>query len=404
MEQPSISPGLSDWKNRLESDSRNPVFLKNLQWDLPEGIILDPVYDAASLGPEHHYLREFHTYWRQTRPEEHRPVLKVSSMLAKGLTKAEVQQSETLGFSSWVGNTAPEGHSAPHEIPFINDPVSESLRMGKITESLEQLLKGEVPETIEINSTAFHNAGANAVQDIAYCLTLAAHYRELLGNSHFEAIAGKIVLHLSIGSFLFPEIARLRALRLLWMNFTSQSGMDKLPGIVQAESSLRDWSKTDPDGNLLRQTASAMAAIMGGADNILIHPHTLDPSLAAEAIRLSVNQSHLALEEAKLSSVFDPGSGSYLIEILTHKLAVKAWELFCEWQKTSLHEKLRTGFFVKMAEQEAKKIRSDFASGKRSMIGVNKHPSGLSRPCGAWPGENPSTTDFPFFTPVFLDA
>lgn len=403
MEEPSISPGLSDWKNRLESDSRNPVYLKNLQWELPEGIILDPVYDADCLGLEHNYLQEFHRYWIECKPE-FRPAIKASSLPAKFLGEEEVGKAESLGFTAWVGDVSPAGHSLPLERPFLSDPVSESLKKGKKSDSLRNWMQGDRPESLEINATAFHHAGANGAEDLAYCLSLAAHYREMLGEKHFAELAENIILKISAGTSLFPEIARFRALRLLWMNFTSRCGLGKLPGNIQAESSLREWSKTDPDSNLLRHTASVMAAIMGSADSILIHPHTLDPAMAAGAIRLSVNQCHLALEEARLSSVFDPGSGSYLIEILTHKLAVRAWELFCQWQSIPLHEKLSSGFFVKLAEKGAEKLRSDYAGGSKIMTGVNKHPSALSRPCPAWPVEKPEEAEFPSFSPVFLDA
>jgi hypothetical protein len=401
--QASISPGLADWKMRLESDARNPVNLKNLQWELPEGITLDPVYDAGSLGSEHAYLRDFHEWWKGSQPHK-KMMLKVSALPASNLSESEITDTEKLGFSAWVGEKMPTGHSLPLENPISLDPISESLIKGHWTDSFQNLRKGIVPEHLQISATAFHNAGANAAEDLAYCLSLAAHYRELLGAERFSAIADTILIHLSTGTPLFLEIARLRAMRLLWMNFTYRCGMEKLPGRIQAESSLLEWSKTDTDGNLLRHTASTMAAIMGGADSLLLHPHTLEASMATEAIRLSVNHGHLALEEARLSSVFDPGSGSYLIEILTHKLAQKAWELFCLWQEVSLEDKLQNGFFVKKAEAGAARIRKNYEEGRISLIGVNKHPSGLSRSCPAWPIQAAEGGEFPALSPFFLDA
>jgi hypothetical protein len=398
-----ISPGLQQWKTGLESDLRNPIHLENLRWHLPEGISLDPLYDAGSLGPEHAHLQEFHQYWKSCKPHW-KLQLKVSSLPASGFTAEETKEAERLGFVAWVGNTPPSGHSLPSENPFLGDPVSESLSLGQFSDGLKKIMAGEIPAELHINSSAFHNAGASPVEDLAYILSLAAHYRELLGDEAFAAMANKIVLHLSTGSSLFLETARLRALRLLWMNFTSKCGLEKLPGNIQAESSLIDWSKTDPDGNLLRHTAAVMASLLGAADALLVNPHSLDPALAMDAIRQSVNLGHLSMEEAQMSKAFDPGSGSYLIETLTHELSKKAWNLFCQWQEISLEEKLRSGFFVKMADAGAQKLRLDFAEGRRVMTGVNKHPSPLSRPCPPWPSENPAEVDFPALKPVFLDA
>ena len=397
-----ISTSLKKWKEQLESDSRNPVYLQNLQWEPAGGITLDPVYDSGSLGPEHGYLKEFHSYWKASRTD-FRPVLKASSLTAKSLNVQQIAESEKLGFAAWTGPRISTNHTLPLEIPFADDPISESLKSGKISASLQALMQGKTPEALEINATAFHHAGAGPAEDLAYCLSLAAHYHELTGDA-FPNLASNLVLHVSTGTTLFLEIARLRAMRLLWMNFTSRCGMEKQAGKIQAESSLREWSKTDPDSNLLRHTASAMAGILGGADSILIHPHTLDEAQAMDAIRQSVNLGHLALEEAGLSASFDPGSGSYLIEILTHELSKKAWELFCEWHLVPLEEKLRSGFFVRLAENGAEKLRDEYSAGKRVMTGVNKHPSPLSRPCPAWPVDAVTAGEFPALSPVFLDA
>lgn len=403
MEQKTISATLKNWKEQLESDSRNPVYLKNLQWEPVEGIVLDPVFDAGSLGPEHAYLKEFHSWWKSCKPN-HRPSLLASSMPAASLSASDIREAEKSGFQAWAGPPNLKGNELPLEIPFSRDPITKSMQSGRLADSLDALIRGEVPDRIEINATAFHHAGAGPAEDLAYCLSLASHYQNLTGQEQFSRLAEDIVLHISTGTSLFLEIARLRAMRLLWMNFTSRSGLEKLAGNIRSESDLRDWSKTDPDGNLLRHTSSALAAVLGGADSILIHPHTLDGKLAMDAIRQSVNLGHLALEEAGLARAFDPGSGSYLIEILTHQLSVKAWELFCSWQLIPLEEKLKSGFFVKMAEKGAEKLRSAYSTGKKTLTGVNKHPSSLARPCPPWPSEVDPAGDFPVFSPVFLDA
>lgn len=398
-----ISPGLLEWKNRLESDVRNPVFLKDLQWQLPEGITLDPVYDAGSLGEEHAYLQEFHRYWESCRSGRKIRLL-ASALCASSMDASTVSRAEELGFSAWSGDQLPVGAGLPLVPSFSGDPVSESLNQGCITPALQQLMAGNQPEFLHINATAFRNAGAGATEDLAYILSLGAHYHELLGEEGFARLLPTMVLHLSTGTALFVEIARLRALRLLWMNFTHNCGLEKDAGTIQAESSLTEWSKTDTDGNLLRHTACAMAAVLGGADQLLIHPHSLEAGSSMDALRQSVNLGHLCLEEAGMGAAFDPGSGTYLIEILTHKFAQQAWELFCSWQAVSLKDKLSSGFFSAMASRGAERLRRDFAEGRKVLTGVNKHPSPLSRPGPAWPANDPSESEFPAFRPVFLDA
>jgi methylmalonyl-CoA mutase len=193
-------------------------------------------------------------------------------------------------------------------------------------------------------------------------------------------------------------------MRLLWMNFCDKNGAGKPAGNIQGETSLLTWSHSDPDTNLLRHTSSMMSAILGGADSILAHPHTLDPALASDAIRQSVNIGHLALEEAHLGEAFDPGSGSYLIEILSHELAQKAWKLFCKWQEMPFVDAVESGFFAKTAEASAEILKEKYASGKLVMTGVNRHPSDLARKSPAFPKQNQSETDFPALKTLLLDA
>lgn len=400
---PFVSLDLQKWKNRLESDARNPLKVSELFRKLPSGIEISPVYDTASYSSELTYLSEFHREWKQQK-QGWKPVLKVSSLPCGNFSPEDTAAAEKLGFSAWSGNINPAGHQLPVEDELSEDPITESLLAGSKTEQLKALFQGILPDRIRIRSAFFHRAGANEAEDLAYCLCLAAHYRDLMGENEFSAILPRISVHLAISSEFFLEIARMRALRLLWMNFTSQCGAGKQAGNIQAETSLLTWSQTDPDGNLLRHTSQVLSATMGGADAILIHPHHLEPETAADSIRLAADIGHLALEEARLQHAFDPGSGSYLIEILTHELARKAWELFCAWQEISLDEKLNKGFFPSIAEKGAERLKREFESKTRILTGVNLHPSPLAKRSPAYPPIAPSGISFPALKPIFLDA
>jgi hypothetical protein len=399
----ALSPALEEWKKKLESDSRNPIRLEDLQWQLPQEIRLNPLYDAGSLGPEHAYLKDFHQHWKQEKPMW-KPVFKVSALPTVSLSENEIAEAEKLGFVAWSGIPAGGKNLLPAEPEFQNDPIVESLCAGKWTNEYKKLMEEQNLNSIQIHASAFHNAGANAIEDLAFALLVAEQYRSLIGNERFSELAANATIHLGTSTSFFLEIARFRTMRLLWMNFCDKNGAGKPAGNIQGETSLLTWSHSDPDTNLLRHTSSMMSAILGGADSILAHPHTLDPALASDAIRQSVNIGHLALEEAHLGDSFDPGSGSYLIEILSHELAQQAWKLFCKWQEMPFVNAVESGFFAKTAEASAEILKEKYSSGKLVMTGVNRHPSDLARKSPAFPKQNQSETDFPALKTFFLDA
>ncbi len=399
----ALSPALEDWKKKLESDSRNPIRLEDLQWQLSEEIRLNPIYDAGSLGPEHAYLIDFHKHWKEQKLNW-KPAFKVSALPTASLSENEIAEAEKLGFVAWSGIPVGGKNRVMAEPEFLDDPIVESLCAGNWTNDFKKLQQDRKLNSIQIHASAFHHAGANAVEDLAFALVVAEQYRILIGNERFSELAGNATIHLGTGTSFFLEIARFRAMRLLWMNFCDQNGAGKQAGNIQGETSLVTWSHSDPDSNLLRHTSAMMSAVMGGADSILVHPHTLDPALASDAIRQSVNIGHLALEEAHLGDAFDPGSGSYLIEILSHELAQKAWGLFCKWQQMPFKETVESGFFAKTAEASAEILKEKFASGKLVMTGVNRHPSELARKSPAFPKQSDSETDFQSLKKLFLDA
>ena len=392
---------LREWKSRLESDSRNPVNTDDLFNQLPSGIRIAPVYDAASFSEEHAYLREFHAEWKRQKPDW-KPLLMASSVVCGEFSEKETAEAEKTGIAGWCGSFIPAGHRLPADDVLAGDPVTSCLCQGKMLPSLEALKSGRIPAKLHLHSASFHQAGANEAEDLAYCLLLADYYSGLSEQQGRKL--PEFTLHLAAGPQFFLEIARLRALRLLWMNWNHRSGRGKSCGTIQSESSLIYWSKTDPDSNLLRHTSSALAAIAGGADSLLIHPHTLDAAEGVNAIRLAADIGHLALEEARMKNSFDPGSGSYLIEMLTHELAKKAWALFCEWRESPMEELMKSGFFVDLAQNGADRLKSCYAEGKIILTGVNRHPSALSRPCPAYPLTIPEETEFKALRPVFLDA
>ena len=133
----------------------------------------------------------------------------------------------------------------------------------------------------------------------------------------------------SIGKNYFLQIAKLRALRMLWANIMKAYDInDELPPIV-AHLSL-DSQTEDANTNMISATTQAMSAIVGGVDRLTVLPSdAFGGKTSGFSRRIARNVQHILQMESYFDRVVDPAAGSYFIEKLTIGLAEKAWAAFC---------------------------------------------------------------------------
>jgi methylmalonyl-CoA mutase len=132
----------------------------------------------------------------------------------------------------------------------------------------------------------------------------------------------------------------------------------------------------DPDANLLRNTLAAFAAAVGGADSILVHPHTAAcgaPDGSARA--LARNIQHLLIEESDICGASDAGAGSGAIEALTDALAERAWAEFQAIEREGgIVESIRSGAFPKRVANARLALAADVTSGRNPLVGATVYP------------------------------
>ena len=170
--------------------------------------------------------------------------------------------------------------------------------------------------------------------EIVIALNGAIDYMDKLTDEGFdpELIAKNIRFSIRVGGDYFLEIAKLRALRFLFSRICSFYKInDFKPNDVclHAISSFTTKTSDNPNTNILRNTTEAMAAILGGCNELTVNPHneTFEKSDAFSK-RIALNISNILKEESYLDKVADPVAGSYYLENLTHELAKETWELF----------------------------------------------------------------------------
>jgi methylmalonyl-CoA mutase len=199
-----------------------------------------------------------------------------------------------------------------------------------------------------------------------------------------DIAASKIRFSFGTGSNYFPEIAKLRAARLLWAVVTNGFLPSKSESIkMDIHCVTSEWNKTlyDPYVNLLRTQTEAMSAILGGADSLTIEPFDIVFRHTDEfSERISRNQQLILKEEAYFDKVADPAGGSYYIENLTNLIAESAWELFLEIDDLGgFLSCLKSGFVQTKLSESAAKRENDIATRKTILLGTNQYPNTLEK-------------------------
>jgi methylmalonyl-CoA mutase len=142
---------------------------------------------------------------------------------------------------------------------------------------------------------------------------------------------------------------------------------------ISSETASRNKTLYDPHNNILRATTEAMSAIIGGSDELTIHPHDIYYKIPDEASqRTALNIHHLLHNESNLDKVLDVASGSYVIEQMTSDLIEKAWKLFLTIEeKGGFVAALRSGFIQDQLVLSRAAIEKNIRTRKRALVGVS---------------------------------
>jgi methylmalonyl-CoA mutase len=224
---------------------------------------------------------------------------------------------------------------------------------------------------LSIDGGLYQNAGANMVQQIAYSLAHANEY-----FNRIPIISKPIVLEIAVGTNYFFEIAKLRALRILFKIIAKEYN-HKLDCHLIVSPTKRNKTIYDYNVNMLRTTTECMAAILGGANTIANLPYDALYHKDNEfGDRIARNQLLVLKNESYFDKVNNPADGSYYIESITNQLAEKALTLFKDIESTGgFLKQLNEGIIKRKIQESADKEQELFDTGKEVLLGTNKYPN-----------------------------
>lgn len=235
---------------------------------------------------------------------------------------------------------------------------------------------------LTVAGTDFSSIGASVTQEVAYTLSAAVAYITRLTNAGetIESVLRNMQFTVSSGTNYFFEVAKLRALRLLWAAVVeAYQAEPALAAKLRIHSVTSSWFQTtlDPYVNMLRVTTEAMSAVIAGCDTLTVSPFDSTFRDSDEfSERIARNVSIILKEEAYLDKAIDPAAGSYYLELLTNELASKAWDLFKEVEtKGGFEAAYESGFILGSITEISRKKFKAIATGRDVLVGTNKYPN-----------------------------
>lgn len=369
--------GVGDWRAQVDKELAGASFDKTLVHTTPEGLAVQPLYVEATADAGAPGAAPF-TRGASATPPPFAICMRHDAADAEALTADLDGGADALwlqlGPQLQLSSLLPrldlrrlqlvidgEGQGAP--LPLLQsllagarDVPAAELRFVLASDPLAAFARGHAAGTVEaalaglvdgarwvhercpqaqgalVSTLPYHEAGADGADELAIALATGVAYLRALtdGGLELRAAARQLAVQISVGRDTFVELAKLRALRLVWHKLLAAAGApDAPPARLHAVASARTLSERDPWVNMLRVSTELFSAILGGAD--LVTPAAFDEALGAPSDlgrRVARNTGLVLRAESHLGRVVDPAGGSYYLETLTDQLAREGWKRF----------------------------------------------------------------------------
>jgi methylmalonyl-CoA mutase N-terminal domain/subunit len=259
-------------------------------------------------------------------------------------------------------------------------PLRPSMRI--IVDTVEYCTR-EVPKwnTISISGYHIREAGATAVQELAFTLADGIAYVEacLERGLQVDEFAPRLSFFFDSHMDFFEEVAKFRAARRIWAQVMKERFKAKDPRscMLRFHTQTAGCSLTaqQPYNNVVRTTLEALAAVLGGTQSL--HTNSLDEVLALpsqEAATIALRTQQIIAEESGVANTIDPLAGSYFVEALTDEMEQKAWAYIRKIDELGgMVRAIELGYPQKEIAEAAYTYQREVDSGERVLVGVNKY-------------------------------
>jgi methylmalonyl-CoA mutase, N-terminal domain len=242
--------------------------------------------------------------------------------------------------------------------------------------------------TISISGYHIREAGATAVQELAFTLANGIAYADaaVAAGLSPDEFGERLSFFFNAHNHFFQEIAKFRAARRLWARIMR----DRFGATNPRAQALRFHAQTggstltaqQPENNIVRVAIQALSAVGGGAQSI--HTNAFDEALALpteRSAKIALRTQQILAHEAGGTDTADPFGGSYFVEALTTELEERAWELIERIDELGgAVEAIEQGFVQREIEDAAFRYQQAVERGEAVVVGVNRYEEHEAEP------------------------
>ena len=234
-----------------------------------------------------------------------------------------------------------------------------------------------------VNISGYHisEAGANALQEIAFTMAITKAYVEdvVATGADVDSFAPRLSFFFVSQADLFEEVAKFRAVRRFYARMMKETFGAKNPQSMRlrfhAQTAAATLTKPQPLNNIIRTALQALSAVLGGAQSL--HTNGLDEAYtipSEQAMKVALRTQQIIADETGVTNVIDPLGGSYYVENLTDQLDRGISDYLAKVDELGgVVAAIEQGFFQKEISDSAYDYALRKASGDRPVIGVNKY-------------------------------
>lgn len=259
-------------------------------------------------------------------------------------------------------------------------PPEPSMRL--VTDTIEfGSKKAPLWNTISISGYHIREAGATAVQELAFTLADGLEYVRwaIERGLKVDDFAPRLSFFFNSHNDFFEEIAKYRAARRIWAREIREVYQAKNPRswLMRFHTQTAGVSLTaqQPEINIVRVAVQALAAVLGGTQSL--HTNSMDEALALpsqQAATIALRTQQIIAEETGVTNSVDPLGGSYFLEALTDKMESQVYEYFDKIDDLGgVLPAIDQGFFQGEISDSAYRYQREIDQQVRTVIGVNAY-------------------------------
>jgi methylmalonyl-CoA mutase, N-terminal domain len=239
----------------------------------------------------------------------------------------------------------------------------------------------EVPHwnTISISGYHIREAGADAVQEVAFTLADGIAYVQaaLSAGLGVDDVGPQLTFFFAAHNHFLEEVAKFRAARRLWARIMRQrfGAQDSRSWRLRFHTQTAGSTLTaqQPLNNVVRVTLQALAAVLGGTQSL--HTNSMDEALALpteQAVQVALRTQQILAHESGAADSLDPLAGSYAVESLTDEIEARAEAYLKRIEELGgMLAAIETGYVQREIQEAAYRAQRAIDRKEAIVVGVN---------------------------------